>query len=64
MKVHLDKSACVGHGRCYELAEAIFADDERGYAVLRCEVVPPEHHEAARKAEGNCPERAIRLEEG
>ena len=64
MKVHLDKSLCVGHGRCYELAEAVFTDDERGHAVLLCETVAPELEQAARKAEGNCPERAIRLEEG
>lgn len=63
MKIYLDKSICVGHGRCYELAEAIFTDDERGHAVLRCEAVPPEHEAAARRAEGNCPERAIRIEE-
>ena len=64
MKIHLDKSLCVGHGRCYELAEAVFTDDERGRAVLRCETVAPEQKQAARKAEGNCPERAIRIEEG
>jgi len=64
MKVHLDKNLCVGHGRCYELAEAVFSDDERGHAVLLCESVPAEHEAAARKAERNCPERAIRIEEG
>ena len=63
MKIHLDKSLCVGHGRCYELAEAVFTDDERGYAVLRSETVPAEHEAAARRAEGNCPERAIRIDE-
>ena len=63
MKVYLDLDLCEGHGRCYELAEAVFTDDERGHAVLLCETVPPEHEAAARKAEGNCPERAIRLEE-
>jgi ferredoxin len=64
MKIHLDKELCVGHGRCYELAEAVFTDDERGHAVLRAETVAPEHEAAARRAEGNCPERAIRIEEG
>ena len=64
MKVHLDKRLCVGHGRCYELAEGVFTDDERGHAELLCETVPVEHEEAVRKAEGNCPERAIRVEEG
>jgi len=64
VKVYLDKSLCVGHGRCYELAEAVFSDDERGHSVLLCETVPPEHEAAARKAERNCPEDAIRIEEG
>jgi ferredoxin len=64
VKIYLDKSICVGHGRCYELAETIFTDDERGHAVLTSETVPPLHEVAARKAEGNCPERAIRIEEG
>jgi ferredoxin len=64
VRVILDKQLCVGHGRCYELAEAVFTDDERGHAVLSCETVPAEQEDAARKAEGNCPERAIRIEEG
>ncbi len=62
MKIRLDKSLCVGHGRCYELAEAVFSDDERGHAVLLWETIPSEHEAAARKAEINCPERAIWIE--
>ena len=64
MRVQLDKSLCVGHGRCYELAETVFSDDERGHAVLLCETVPTEHQAAARKAERNCPESAISIEKG
>jgi ferredoxin len=64
LKVYLDKNTCVGHGRCYELAEAVFTDDERGHAVLLSETVPAEQEAAARKAQANCPERAIRIEEG
>lgn len=63
MKVYLDKSLCSGHGRCYELAEAVFTDDEFGHAVLACVTVPLGQEEAVRRAEGNCPERAIRVEE-
>ncbi|MBJ22802.1 MAG: ferredoxin [bacterium] len=63
MKVHLDESLCVGHGRCYELSAAVFSEDECGHAVLLCQKIPREHEAAARKAELNCPEDAIRLEE-
>ena len=63
MKVFVDAERCVGHGRCYELAEAVFGDDERGHAVVLCEDVPPEHRDAARRAEANCPEGAIRIQQ-
>jgi len=62
VKVRVEASLCVGHGRCYEIAPEVFGDDERGHCVLlQAEVAPP-HREAARKAEANCPEQAIRTE--
>jgi ferredoxin len=64
VKVRVDAALCVGHGRCYEIAPAVFGDDERGHCRLLSSEVAPEHREAARKAEANCPERAISLEEG
>lgn len=59
MKVRVDSEACSGHGRCYEIAPDVFGDDERGHCVIRTPGVAPEHEAAARKAEANCPERAI-----
>jgi ferredoxin len=53
----------VGHGRCYEIAPHVFGDDERGHCVLLRELVPEEHRALTRRAEANCPERAIRIEE-
>ena len=64
MKLHVDLQLCTGHGRCYELAPELFDDDERGHCVLRAESVPLGLERKARLAEGNCPEGAIRLEEG
>ncbi len=64
MKVRVDSEACVGHGRCYEIAPEVFGDDERGHCVILTPEVAKEHRAAAHKAEGNCPERAIVIEEG
>lgn len=63
MKVSVDLKLCTGHGRCYELAPEIFADDDRGYCVLLLRDVPEELEKQARRAEGNCPEGAIRVDE-
>lgn len=63
MKVRLDEDACVGHGRCYALAPAVFGADEMG----RCEILVPEPaaelEAAARAAVATCPEDALIVEE-
>ncbi len=62
MRVSVDKAACVGHGRCYDVAPGLFEDDEEGYSVVRGDgSVPAREAEAARLAERLCPERAVRL---
>jgi ferredoxin len=62
VKVQIDVGVCQGHGRCYDLAPALFGDDEEGYGtVLGDGVVPPAQQDDARHAALNCPERAIRL---
>jgi ferredoxin len=64
MKVSIDSAACMGHGLCYALAPDVFADDPDGYGVVIGDgSVPPEHAGQARKAAGNCPEGAIRVED-
>ncbi len=63
MKVHVDPEKCVGHGRCYELAPEVFAEDEQGHCRLLMEEVPPDLEKAARTGEENCPEEAITVEE-
>ena len=64
MKVRVEEETCVGHGRCYEIAPAVFGDDERGHCQILTPHVTTEHQAAARKAEANCPERAILIENG
>jgi ferredoxin len=66
VKVRIDPRLCQGHGRCYDLAPALFGDDDEGYGrVLGDGDVAPEAERDARLAALNCPEHAIELvEEG
>jgi ferredoxin len=62
VKVQIDAGLCQGHGRCYDLAPALFGDDEDGYGqVLGDGAVPPEREADARRAALNCPEHAVKL---
>lgn len=63
MKVRVDASLCVGHGRCYEIAPEVFGDDDRGHCVVLTPDVTAEAEASTRRAEANCPERAIVIEE-
>ena len=65
MRVHIDRSSCQGHGRCYDLAPDLFAPDDVGNGeVIGGGEVPPERERQALLAVANCPERAISVEEG
>jgi ferredoxin len=65
VKVQIDAGLCQGHGRCYDLAPALFGEDEEGYGqVLGDGGVPPAREADARRAALNCPEHAIELIEG
>jgi ferredoxin len=60
VKVQINPERCQGHGRCYDLAPALFGDDDEGYGqVLGDGGVPPGQEGEARLAEANCPEHAI-----
>jgi ferredoxin len=62
VRVQISSQLCQGHGRCYDLAPALFGDDDDGYGtVLGDGVVPPEQGPDARRAVLNCPEHAIQL---
>ncbi|MCK2215574.1 ferredoxin [Actinomadura sp. ATCC 31491] len=62
MKLKIDPERCQGHGRCYDLAPALFGEDDEGYGqVLGDGVVPANEQQTARLAVANCPERAIEI---
>jgi ferredoxin len=64
MRVHVDQTRCHGHQMCAIAAPEVFGSDDIGNAVvLLLSDLPSGLEAAARRAEGNCPERAIRIEE-
>jgi ferredoxin len=64
VKVSTDRDRCQGHGRCYDLAPQVFHEDDEGYGWPPDDgVVPAGCEAAARLAEANCPEQAIRITE-
>ena len=63
MKVRVDGTLCVGHGRCYALAPEVYGEDERGHCIILHTVVPAGLEQQARVGEENCPEGAIEIED-
>ncbi len=64
MRVRVDADACHGHQSCAIAAPEVFGADDYGNAVVLIEGdIPVELEAKARRAEGNCPERAITIEE-
>jgi ferredoxin len=63
VKVRVDPDRCQGHNRCASIAPELFEVDDLGYAHEANDgEVAPELEKAARLAEANCPEHAIRIE--
>lgn len=63
MKILLNEGACVGHGRCYEIAPEAFTDDDRGHCQLVRADVSGRLAELAAQAARACPEDAITVED-
>ena len=63
MRVTVDAGKCHGHQMCAIAAPTVFGSDDYGNAVVLTDPVPPEQQGAARRAEANCPERAITIDE-
>ena len=64
MRLTIDVTRCEGHGRCYDLAPALFRPDDEGHADL---VAPAGQVTTADEADAlaavrNCPEHALTLE--
>jgi ferredoxin len=64
MRVTVDGDRCHGHQMCAIAAPEVFGSDEIGNAVVLLDPVPAGHEAAVRRAEANCPERAIILDDG
>ena len=64
MRVRVNDGACHGHQMCAIAAPEVFGSDDYGNAIVLIEGdLPAELQAKARRAEGNCPERAIIIEE-
>lgn len=63
MKLSVDSTRCVGHGRCYTVASELLTFDDDGYVTIRGQVVdvPDAQASAAREAAASCPEQAVEL---
>ncbi len=63
MRASVDDSRCHGHQMCAIASPRVFGSDEYGNAVVLLDPVPPDLEASVRRAETNCPERAITLHE-
>ena len=64
MRVKVDADTCQGQQMCSIAAPEIFGSDELGHATVLIDGdLPAELHAKARRAQANCPEDAIIIEE-
>jgi ferredoxin len=64
MRVTINEDSCHGHQMCAIAAPEIFGSDDLGNAVVLIDGdIPTELQAKARRAEANCPERAILITE-
>lgn len=64
MRVRVEADACHGHQSCAIAAPEVFGSDDLGNAVVLITGDIPAHLEAkVRRAEANCPERAVVVDE-
>lgn len=55
----VDRSACVGHGRCYMNAPTVFDCDDDGFPVVIGTATSAAELADLERAVANCPEKAI-----
>ena len=64
MRIRIDQERCQGHGRCYVLAPDLVEPDDIGNGREKGDgAVPADQEATARKAQTNCPESAVILED-
>ena len=63
MKLLIDGSVCMGHGRCYTFAPDLITYDDEGFPTIRDDAVdvPEDQIAAAEDVAATCPEEAISL---
>lgn len=61
MRATVDETKCHGHQMCAIASPDVFGSDEYGNAVVLLDAIPADLEASARRAEANCPERAITL---
>jgi ferredoxin len=61
VRVMVNQFECDGHGMCVAAAPDAFkqGSDRKGYALFV--TVPPEQHDAVRRAADACPQRAVKV---
>lgn len=59
MKVHINQDICAGFGICVGVCPEVFELHDDGYATVLVDEVPPELQDLVRRAESQCPARAI-----
>lgn len=63
MFVSIDAAKCMGHGRCYAVADDLLSDDDEGFVAERGQSweIADDLVGQAREAADACPEGAIAL---
>lgn len=63
MKVRVNSEICAGFGICTGIAPDVFELHDDGYAVVLVSEVAPGNEDDMRRAESQCPARAISISE-
>jgi ferredoxin len=63
MKVRVNSEICAGFGICTGIAPDVFELHDDGYAVVLVSEVAPGYEDDMRRAESQCPARAISISE-
>lgn len=63
MKVHVDPENCEAQGTCVRTCAKVFELDDQDSLHILTDTVPPEHHDAVRRAVARCPKQALSLDE-
>ena len=63
MKVRVDREICEAQGVCVRTCAQVFELDVEDNLIILTDPVPPEHHDAIRRALARCPKQALNIDE-